>query len=211
MVEGAFRQSLGELASLGHVRLTLGDTEICIRSHEPLALPGYDLVCQRECAATLWTALIQAGARPSGMQVYHTLRIEAGTPWYGIDIDDTSLPQEVGRIDQAVSFTKGCYIGQETIARIRTYGHVNRSLVGLKVEGASPLPSKSKVLREGKEIGHVTSSVWSPSVGAVIALAYVRRGNQDPGTSVEIDIAGAAGSAVVASLPFCGSGPAKNP
>jgi folate-binding protein YgfZ len=205
MVEAAFRRPLGELASLGQVRLMLGDSEICIRSHEPLALPGYDLVCRRECAGILWTALTQAGARPSGMQVYHTLRIEAGTPWYGIDIDDTNLPQEVGRTDQAVSFTKGCYIGQETIARIRTYGHVNRSLVGLKAEGNSPLPSKSKVLREGKEIGHVTSSAWSPSVGAVIGLAYVRRGNQDPGTSAEIAVAGAARSAVVASLPFCGS------
>jgi folate-binding protein YgfZ len=210
IVEAAFRCPLGDLASLGHVRVMLGDSEISIRSHEPLALPAYDLVCQRECGEALWLALTQAGARPSGMQVYHTLRIEAGTPWYGIDIDDTNLPQEVGRIDQAVSFTKGCYIGQETIARIRTYGHVNRSLVGLKAEGNSPVPSKSKVLREGKEIGHVTSSLWSPLVGAVIALAYVRRGNQDPGTSVEIDIAGLARSAVVASLPFRGSDPAKN-
>jgi tRNA-modifying protein YgfZ len=211
VVEAAFCRPVGDLASLGHIRMMLGETEICICAHEPLALPGYDLVCPREGAGTLWTALTQADARPAGMQVYHTLRIEAGTPWYGIDIDDSNLPHEVGRIDQAVSFTKGCYIGQETIARIRTYGHVNRSLVGLKAEGDSPLPSKSKVLREGKEIGYVTSSVWSPSVGAVIGLAYVRRGNQDPGTSMEIDVTGQARRAVVASLPFRGSYPTKNP
>ena len=143
------------------------------------------------------------------MQVYHTLRIETGTPWYGVDIDDSNLPQEVGRIDRAVSFTKGCYIGQETIARIRTYGHVNRSLVGLKADGDSPVTSKSKVIRGGKEIGHVTSSVWSPSVNSMIALAYVRRGNQDPGTPVEIDIAGQARNAVIAPLPFCRSEPVK--
>ncbi|HEV3263817.1 MAG TPA: glycine cleavage T C-terminal barrel domain-containing protein, partial [Gemmataceae bacterium] len=111
---------------------------------------------------------------------------------------------EVGRTERTVSFTKGCYIGQETIARIRTYGHVNRSLVGLKLAGGNMLPLGSKLYRDGKEVGYATSSVISPRIGA-IALAYVRRGNQEPGTHLEAESAGGRLSAGVTALPFAGA------
>src|SRR4029077_577828 len=125
-------------------------------------------------AAAVWQALIAGGAQPAGLQAYHTLRIEAGTPVYGLDIDDSNLPQEVGRTERTVSFTKGCYIGQETVARIRTYGHVNRSLVGLRIAGGEAVPRGVQVTRESKEVGTVTSCIVSPRFGA-IALGYVRR------------------------------------
>ena len=113
--------------------------------------------------------------------------MEAGTPVYGRDIDETNLPQEVARVERTISFTKGCYIGQETVARIRTYGHVNRTLVGLQLDGETAVPLGTKLFHADKEVGHITSSAVSPRLGQAIALAYVRRGSQEPGTRLEVE------------------------
>src|SRR5262249_40430878 len=163
--------------------------------------PGYDVVVPRETAGSLWNTLRATGAVPAGTDAYQTLRVEAATPQFGIDIDDTNLPQEVGRIDRTISFTKGSYIGQETVARIRTYGHVNRTLVGLTLEGDGTVPFGTKLFRDGKEVGQITSCVFSTRLQRVIALAYVRRGNQEPGTRIEVGDSKARASEVVA-LPF---------
>jgi folate-binding protein YgfZ len=198
------RALLGEsppLVELQHTKANVGGTAIFIRGHSPLGLPGYDILVSRDDAAALWQTLFESGAIPAGIETYHALRVEAGTPQYGIDIDETNLPQEVGRVDQSISFTKGCYIGQETIARIRTYGHVNRSLVGLILEGQGTEPSGTKLFRDGKEAGHLTSCVHSPRLKGVIALGYVRRGNQEPGTTLEVQGA-TSRAAVVRELPF---------
>jgi folate-binding protein YgfZ len=190
------------LAELQHQSVTFGAAEARICRHDRLGLPGFDIWCRGATAAAVWQALCQGGVRPAGLRAYHLLRVEAGTPVYGLDIDETNLPQEVGRTEQAISFTKGCYIGQETVARIRTYGHVNRSLVGLKLAGDGPVPSGAKLFRAGQEVGQVTSSVLSPRLGSAIALAYVRRGNQEPGTALEVEAAGEQITATVVPLPF---------
>src|SRR5207244_9673945 len=83
----------------------------------------------------MWQTLTAAGAHPAGSQAYELLRVEAGTPLYGVDVDENNLAMEVGRTPQAISFTKGCYLGQEPVVRSRDLGHVNRSLVGLKFLG----------------------------------------------------------------------------
>ena len=119
-----------------------------------------------------------------------------------MDIDDTNLPQEVGRTEHTTSFTEGCYIGQETVARIRTYGHVNRLLVGLRLSGTAPAVPKALLFHNGKEVGHITSSVFSPRRDSAVALAYVRRGAQDAGTKLEVETEGARRGAEVVSLPF---------
>jgi folate-binding protein YgfZ len=208
VLDQALREPLRELSPLEQFQSNLGDVTVFVRQHDRLGFRGYDLLTAREDAPIVWPALREAGAQPAGMRAYDTLRIEAGTPCYGLDIDETNLPQEVGRMEQAVSFTKGCYIGQETIARIRTYGHVNRSLVGLRVNGAVPVPHGAKVFHAGKEVGHVTSSVYSPALVTVIALAYIRRGANDVGISLELELGAARQSAVVTSLPFRSPGPA---
>lgn len=172
-----------------------------VRRWQRLGVPGYDILCPRASSAVTRQAMIEAGAIPAGRDVYNILRIEAGAPAYGIDIDDNRFVAEVGRTKQAISYTKGCYLGQEPIVMARDRGHVNRMLLGLRVRSASPLPAATKLLRDGKEIGEVTSSVVSPLFGT-IALAYIRRGNQDPGTVVDFTADGAAGIADVASLPF---------
>src|SRR5207248_9312364 len=137
-----------------------------IRKHTPLGISCYDVLVPTGKAPLLWRSLIGAGAQPAGTKAYGSLRVEAGTPQFGLDIDDTNLPQEIGRVDQTISFTKGCYIGQETIARIRTYGHVNRSLLGLRLEGEAIETPGTKLFRDSKEVGHITSCVYSPRLAS---------------------------------------------
>jgi folate-binding protein YgfZ len=199
-----FKKEPPSLGPLQHVTVWLGKIPCWIRRHDALGLPGYDVLSPWGLAGEVWQSFTNAGAVPSGLQVYQVLRVEAGTPVYGVDIDETNLPQEVGRTEQAVSFTKGCYIGQETIARIRTYGHVNRSLVGLKLAGTVAAPAGSKLFRDGKEVGQVTSSVVSPRRGTAIALGYVRRGSHELGMTLDVDVASARQAAEVVSLPFAG-------
>lgn len=173
-----------------------------VRRTDSFGLPGFDLLADLATGVRLWQRLVAAGVRPAGARPAEILRVEAGRPLYGIDIDDTNLPQEAGRTEQAISFTKGCYIGQETVARIRTYGHVNRSLVGVRLSGPSAAEPGSHVLREGAEVGLVTSSVLSPKVGCPVALAYVKRGCERPGTRLQVQASGVRRDAEVATLPF---------
>ena len=131
----------------------------------------------------------EAGATPAGREAFETLRVEAGTPAFGLDIDENTFAPEVGRTQQAICYTKGCYLGQEPIVMARDRGQVNRTLLGVKLTGG-PAPHGSLVYRDGKEIGRVTSSVQSPRLGTAIGLAYIRRGNQEPGTAVEVEVEG---------------------
>jgi folate-binding protein YgfZ len=201
-LECALGETMPDLAVLQQTTGTLAGALCQVRRRQPLGLPGYDIVCERDRGPAGWQALLAAGARPGGLQAYHILRVEAGTPLYGLDIDETNLPQEVARVARTISFTKGCYIGQETVARIRTYGHVNRSLTGLLVSGSGEVSAGAKLFRADKEVGHVTSSVVSPRLGQAIALAYVRRGSEEPGTLLDLETADGRRAAQVASLPF---------
>ncbi len=175
-----------------------------LRPHDAVGLPGYDLLCSAEHAVNMWQIMTEAGARPAGLETYHILRVEAGIPYDGIDFDDERFVVETGRM-QALCYTKGCYLGQEPIVMARDRGHVNRAFVGLKLSGGQPLPPGTKLFREGREVGVTTSSVLSPTHGA-IALAYLRVGNQQAGTVVEFSAAGAGETAEVVGLRFSGSG-----
>jgi folate-binding protein YgfZ len=172
-----------------------------VTRHDPLGLPGYDIVCPPGRVEPVWHYLRAADVRLAGLEAYHTLRVEAGTPLYGMDIDETNLAPEVGRTRQAISYTKGCYLGQEPIVRIRDLGHVNRLLQGIKVAGDDLVPRGAKLFHGGKEAGYVTSSVMSPRLGAVLALAYVRRGSDQPGTPLEVEAGGQRRPAEVVALP----------
>jgi tRNA-modifying protein YgfZ len=173
-----------------------------IQRNDLLGISGYALISPADRTEAVFHMVHAAGASLAGNQCYNMLRVEAGTPAYGVDIDESNLPHEVGRIDRAVSFTKGCYIGQETVARIRTYGHVNRSLAGIKLMGAECALHGVKILRDGKEVGFITSSVYSPRVGTAVALGYVRRGSEVPGTIVEVEMHEGRYRGEVARLPF---------
>jgi folate-binding protein YgfZ len=177
-----------------------------VRRQDVLGVPGFDLLCAPEQAAVVWDALVQAGARPAGKAAYESLRVEAGTPAYGQDIDDSYLAPEVGRTRQAISYAKGCYLGQEPVVRIRDLGQVNRTLLGLEIGGTVPVPAGAKLFHADAEAGHVTSSAFSARLDAVVALGYIRRGSQEPGTILEVHTEAGPRSAEVTPLPFPGTG-----
>jgi tRNA-modifying protein YgfZ len=202
VLEKALVDDVPELDDLQHMIRTFGsDATSHIRRHSPLGLPGYDIVCLRGRAETVWQMLLRAAAKPAGRGAWEMLRVEAGTPAQGIDIDETTFAPEVGRTSQAISYGKGCYLGQEPIVMARDRGQVNRTLLGLKLPDG-PVPHNSLLFRDGKEVGRVTSSVSSPCRPFAVGLGYVRRGNQEPGTVLEVDVRGQRHPAEVAGLPF---------
>lgn len=202
VLERALLDEVPPLEELQHMERTFGtDATSHIRRHDWLGLPGYDIVCLKQRAETVWQFLLRAGAKPAGRQAFETLRIEAGTPVFGADIDETTFAPETGRIPQAICYTKGCYLGQEPIVMARDRGQVNRALLGVKLPDG-PVPKDAPLFRDDKEIGRVTSSVRSPRLETAIGLAYVRRGNQEPGTRVEVEANGARHPAEVMLLPF---------
>jgi folate-binding protein YgfZ len=139
-----------------------------------------------------------AGAIWCGNAAFDALRIESGTPLFGIDFDEENLPQEVGRDELAINFTKGCYLGQETVARIDALGHVNQRLVGAHFAGPNVPEAKAELTDGGTPAGHVTSATFSPQLGSPLALAMVRRQWDAPGSQ----LTSAAGSCEVIELPI---------
>lgn len=146
--------------------------------------PGFRVFCAAEKMPALVRLLEAAGATAATAEDARAVRIENGRPRYGDDIRETSLPQETQQM-RAVSFTKGCYLGQEIVERIRAQGRVNKLLVRVDVDGAEPLPSGARLTAEGKEAGEITSSVLSPHSGKVAALAIVRAPFAVSGTALE--------------------------
>jgi folate-binding protein YgfZ len=114
--------------------------------------------------------------------LWHALRIESGWPLFGVDFDGSNFPQEVGRDAQAISFRKGCYLGQETVARIDALGHVNKRLCTVRLAGEAA--AGDDLFAGGEPVGRVTSSSYSPRLDGWLALAMVRRGHNDPGAQL---------------------------
>lgn len=136
-------------------------------------------------AADAWQALRQAGARACGWQAWEAVRIEAALPEFGQDISEENLPQELARDRWAISFNKGCYLGQETVARLDALGHVNQELRRLRFAGdIAPEPGLA-LTADDKSAGRVTSSVWSPAAQGPVALGYVRRNWLAGGTRLQ--------------------------
>jgi folate-binding protein YgfZ len=157
---------------------------------------GVDLLCDSADAERLREALLARGAQVVSEQAAECVRIEHGRPRYGVDIDDSTIPQEAGLNERAVSFTKGCYVGQETVARLHYKGKPNRHLRGLRL--SAPVAGGEELRLGERVVGHVGSVAISPSLGA-IALALVRR-EAAPGETVQVGDAGV--SAQVVELPF---------
>jgi folate-binding protein YgfZ len=158
---------------------------VTIRPVEYTGSPSYFLQAALSEAEAVLSAFQSAGAVPCDDAAIETARLEAGVPLFGRDITSDNLPQEIGRDAQAISFVKGCYLGQETVARIDALGHVNRALVGLKFASDSIPPAGTELLAADKPIGQVTSATWSPLLRSPLALALLRRTSARPGTSVE--------------------------
>jgi folate-binding protein YgfZ len=169
---------------------------------------GFDLFVPTAALGALAERLIASAktiaGRPCGWQAFEMARVEAGIPRFGADMDETNFPQECGIESRAVSYTKGCYIGQEVLNRIHTLGHVNKELRGLRLaKDLKILPGKGdKLFHDGKEVGYVTSSLNSPAYKANIALGYVRNDANQIGSELVLKAAGGESRARVVELPF---------
>lgn len=163
---------------------------------------GFDLMVPTENATALWDNLVEAGARPTGYDALVKLRIEAGVPRFGHDMDETNVVTETN-LDNAISYTKGCYVGQEIIVRIKHRGHVAKKLTGLVFDRDVAIQPATAVQSEaGVEIGRITSATFSPELNRTIALAYIKYEFLNPGTTVKANSSAGPVSAIVADLPF---------
>lgn len=171
---------------------------------------GFDLFVPAAAMGAVADKLIAAakqfGGRACGWNALELARIEAGIPRFGADMDETNLPQEAGIETRAVSFTKGCYIGQEVINRVRTFGQVSRALRGLRLPDVLPaLPARGdKLFHGGKEVGYVTSAVKSPRLNANLALGYVRKECNAIGTELNLRNDSGEWPATIVEQPFKG-------
>ena len=177
-----------------------------------LGTAGFDLYVPNgslaAAAAQLLAAASPAGGRACGWTAFETARIEAGRPRYGADMDETHLPLECGLESRAVSYSKGCYIGQEVINRIHSVGHVNRELRGLRLAAAlTALPVHGDKLFQGdREAGYVTSAVKSPVLNHPIALGFIRREYNQTGNELTLRTAAGESRAIIVDLPFISVG-----
>ncbi|MFO0792109.1 MAG: glycine cleavage T C-terminal barrel domain-containing protein [Pirellulales bacterium] len=173
----------------------------CVGVTTPCCIVGSDaerlIETSASKAAAFEAALVDAGGALADV-AFEAARIEAGFPLFGIDFNEENLPQEVGRDKQAISFTKGCYLGQETVARIDALGHVNQRLVGVRFEGSAVPAAGAELKRAGGAVGRVTSAVLSPRLRAPLALAMVRREANEVGTRLESPV----GAGEVVALPL---------
>lgn len=182
--------------------------ELVAVNHPRGAAAGFDLFVPASALAALAEKLIaaakDAGGRPCGWQALEMVRIEAGMPRFGVDMDGTNLAPEAGIESRAISYTKGCYIGQEIINRLHTFAQVSKSLLALRLDDdLKSLPIRGdKLLRDGKEVGHITSALASPTFQANIALGYVRREWTAAGTELTLRTAAGDSPARVVALPF---------
>jgi len=180
---------------------------VLVSSSDYLRLPGFRFLSWTDSLDDVWRSLtasgptVGSGAIPIGREAWNILRIEAGRPRAGVDMDENTIALEA-RMEPAISFTKGCYEGQEVIARATYQGHMNRLLVGFRAEGDAIPARGDPVLVGGQHLGNVTSAAYSPTLRSVIALGYVRRPNDAPGTRVVIESDGWQVRAAVAQLPF---------
>jgi glycine cleavage system T protein len=189
-------------AEYDHVTVDYSGTPVQVMRATSTGEEGYELWTEGEGVLKIWESLRGRQSAdpltPCGGAALETLRIEAGIPRYGADMGEDTLPLEAGLLN-ALSFNKGCYIGQEIVERARSRGHVNWKLSGLLVEGPQPPAPGENVISAGKEIGEVTSACVSPTLGRTIAMAYLRREVLEPGTRLTLS---SGTGAEVTSLPF---------
>jgi folate-binding protein YgfZ len=207
--EKALEHAIPELGPFHHARLAVDGLEVRVVRSEESGEEGYDLWVAPDGLARVWERLTAAGARPVGRAAWNVLRVEAGAVWHGADVDASTLVMEAP-LDHTYSLNKGCYIGQEVIARVTYRGHVNRKIVGFVFPDARIPPPGAPVLVEGREVGRITSAVVSPALERGLALGFLRREHWEPGSRVEVAGDGAPLVAEVAALPFYRRSPARS-
>lgn len=199
------QEGLRDLAPYGSQSCRVGNHDVWIARRSYTRAPGYLLLADSAVAETIWAAILQQGEAfegcAVGLEALDTLRIESGTPLFGVDMTEATIPIEAN-LQDAISYTKGCYIGQEVIARVDARGHVNRQLVGLLLGDAGLPEAGTKVFSPDREVGWITSATQSPAMQQTIALGYVRREVLEPGTALQVRTDAGDIQATVSALPF---------
>lgn len=196
-------ENLDSLSEYGSVSIEFNtDRVLCIRS-DCYGGIGLILMTSSGIIDQLWESLTSfpSNVTPFGYAVQESLRIEAGTPMYSKELTDSVIPLEA-ELDYAIDFEKGCYIGQEIVARMKYRGHPNRLLRGIEIHSDEIIPINTKIYDGDKEIGWVTSSTYSPSLEKQIALGYVRMAYTDPGSIIQLEGSEGRITGTIAVLPF---------
>ncbi len=207
-VTGLDAGRLRSLPEYGHVAAPFAGHDVRVVSVRPAGLPGFDLIVERAQHDAVREALQAAGAVDLPAETVEALRVESGVPAFHVDMDETTIPLEAGVEQRGISFTKGCYVGQEVIIRVmhRGHGRVARHLMGLTLDGVDVPAAGDPIEGDGKEVGRVTSAVFSPALARAIAIGYLHRDWQTAGTAVQIVHDGAAHPAAITTLPFVDPG-----
>lgn len=203
-VTGAAAAALGVLPPYAHVTVAMHDGVATVARIPDAGTEGYAVYLPAEAFDAAWARALELEAVPAGLATWEVGRVEAGYPEWGIDIDDSTIPQEAN-FDEltAISYTKGCYTGQEVVARVHFRGHVNRHLRGVMTDGPDPVPTGAQLVdAAGKIVGDVRSAVASPRLGG-IGLAMIRR-EVAPGTAITARWDGGERPVQVYALPFSG-------
>src|SRR6267378_4623870 len=182
----------------------VGSVPCRVSKRSPGGIPGAEFFTETANLPALWQILSEAAGRhgggPVGYAAVSATRLSQGVPWFGYDFGEKQIPHEAGLQDSHISYTKGCYTGQEIVERVRSRGQVNRVRVTLKYDTPQPPASGTPLLSEGKEAGFTTRAAFSPALNVPIGMAYLRREKSTPGSTVELPEA--AGSATVVSTPI---------
>jgi folate-binding protein YgfZ len=194
--------SLASLATLEHRMVLRSSGDWVVVHRDRTGCDGYDLWVPAGEVSELWPRWLEDGKiRPVGLQALNWLRTEAGIPWYGVDMDERTLPMEMG-LDHAISMTKGCYRGQEIVARVIHRGHLDRRLGAITVRHRDIPPGGAEVRSGGNKIGVITSAIASPRLQQPLALAVVKTEFLKPGTSVDVAYGDATFPGEVVALPL---------
>lgn len=204
IVGGLGATQAGSMAALGSTTVPLMGKQRLLVRNDLVGVPGLELYIEAEDAAACWERLLEISkpvAGPVGYTALDVLRIEAGIPVYGQDIDEDTLPAETQQLERAVSFVKGCYLGQEIVERMRSRGGLARKLVGLKLSGGAGVQPGSALKAGEAEVGRLTSVCESYAVESTIGLGYVKVAQAAPGTRLTVDSTVPV-EATVVELPF---------
>jgi folate-binding protein YgfZ len=201
--------------------VVIAGAHVVVARRDQIGGPGLELFVERDASGAVWDALLateggvgggRRRVRPAGWYAYNTARIEGGTPLFNVDFGPTNLPHETGVLHRRVSFTKGCYLGQEIVARMESLGTPKQSLAGLRMDDDRLPVAEGQVFAEeggtlGDPVGVVTSSTISPMLGArPVAFAMLRSAHAEAGTTVIVNAEGEQGRATVGPLAFWTAG-----
>jgi folate-binding protein YgfZ len=171
--------ALSGFAELSIAAVTIEGVSCFLLKRSHWGSEGFEIIAPREHLEGLWKALSAivraSGGLPIGMQALNSLRLEAGVPWFPADFNDSVIPHEAVLENTHISFSKGCYTGQEIVERVRSRGHVNKTRVRLRFSTSEPPAPGTKLLSAGTEVGLITSSAFSPQLGTSIGMGYLRR------------------------------------